>query len=616
MMFTAVSSLLVVMTMTAATAAAAPTKIDFLRAMDKHRNGGSRRLSESEFKAELYGNSPSSSALRAKFMEKSTLINSDEQRRQLQNYKYDANHDGSDDYFRAFGTWENEFGFDITQYSLSYHRCSEVRQFDDELAAQEDSTNVFATKHFAVFRFCPKATCMGWQEEEADCGCYYQCQSVLATEASNGNNNGDSDLCESACQTQCVIWQRQNQDSSSSSSGSGRNLQNNNNNNNAYDSYTFAPYYDDGSSQEVYGARGQGCQANYGEYMIEIQDYLQMMLEWQEERYEEYETYCENCMLKVYNQWLKNGGQRERHLSFEEFKNSEEHRSLGGYYGACPEYDTCSGYMKLSFVDKYSGYFECTEVEHSNGQVAYIGPHCAADGFTITLGVFSDQYCNEYIGNGVDISNFLGGNLAEDALKGYYNTGYGATFEQLKYIQDDNLCIPCMKSEHLWTTDDGGDASDITELCAYLYESSARCDKHYRAYNSQAQMAKYAEAVAQEDLACDFIDSVVMGNFNEMGFVNLDNMYGIQNGDGSTIGQQYGKFVGKVSPLQIFGLVASLMAVVILAGWSMTLHQSLTKNGPWRPRRRADLVNANSLDRQNSGIVLGRSMSNTSYYVS
>jgi hypothetical protein len=129
-------------------------------------------------------------------------------------------------------------------------------------------------------------------------------------------------------------------------------------------------------------------------------------------------------------------------------------------------------------------------------------------------------------------------------------------------------------------------------------------------------MAKYAEAVAQEDLACDFIDSVVMGNFNEMGFVNLDNMYGIQNGDGSTIGQQYGKFVGKVSPLQIFGLVASLMAVVILAGWSMTLHQSLTKNGPWRPRRRADLVNANSLDRQNSGIVLGRSMSNTSYYVS
>lgn len=435
------SSLLVVMTTTAAAAAAPPTKIDFLRAMDSHRNGKVRKLNEAEFKAELYGNSPSSSALRKKFMEKSTLITSDEERRKLQSYKYDANHDGSDDYFRAYGTWENEFGFDITQYSLSYHRCSEVRQFDDELAAQEDTTNVFATKHFAVFRFCPKATCMGWQEEEADCGCYDQCQAIVANE-----ENGDADLCQSACQTQCVIWLQQS--SSNSNNGNARNLQNNNNANNnnnynAYNSFTFQPYYDDGSSNVVYGARGAGCQANYGEYMIEVGDYLQMMLEWQEQRYEEYESYCESCMQKVYNQWLKNGGQRERNLSFEEFKNSEEHRGLGSYYNACKEYDTCSQYMKISFVDTYSEYFECTEVQRSNGQVAYIGPHCAADGFTITLGVFSDQYCNEYIGNGVDIANFLGGNLADDALKGYYNTGVGATFQQLKYVAEDNLCIPC-----------------------------------------------------------------------------------------------------------------------------------------------------------------------------
>ena len=185
----------------------------------------------------------------------------------------------------------------------------------------------------------------------------------------------------------------------------------------------------------------------------------------------------------------------------------------------------------------------------------------------------------------------------------------------LNHISHDditNTSLSCLHfQEHLWTETDDGDGSDITELCAYLYESSARCDKHYRAYSSQTNSAKYAEAVAQEDLACDFIDSVVMGNFNEMGFVNLDNTYSSAQGERGTFGQQYGQFVSKVSPLQIFGLVASLMAVVILAGWSMTLHQSLTKRGPWRPRR----MEANALDRQNSGIVLGRSMSNTSYYV-
>jgi hypothetical protein len=113
-----------------------------------------------------------SSALRKRVMEKATPLPSGE--RHLQNYQ-NANQananaggqkDGADDYFVAFGAWNNAFGFDPTQYSLSYHRCAEVRQFDDELAAQEDSLSVFATKHFAVFRFCPSATCNGYPEED------------------------------------------------------------------------------------------------------------------------------------------------------------------------------------------------------------------------------------------------------------------------------------------------------------------------------------------------------------------------------------------------------------------------------------------------------------------
>ena len=55
------------------------------------------------------------------------------------------------------------------------------------------------------------------------------------------------------------------------------------------------------------------------------------------------------------------------------------------------------------------------------------------------------------------------------------------------------------------------DDNEINELCENLYEVSARCDKHYRSYNSKSKQAKFAEAVAQEDLTCDFIDSVVMG---------------------------------------------------------------------------------------------------------
>ena len=431
-----------------------PTMTDFLRAMDKARKNVGRRLSESDFKREVYGNSKQSAELRKKIMKKSVVTkapgsgNSDEGRKLQNNYNYqsnymyDADHDGTDDWLNTYGAWENKFGFDVTQYSASYHRCAEVKQFDDELAAQEDTTSVFATKHFAVFRLCPENTCMGFVEQEADCGCSYQC--AAAIEANGGEANGgdedDEDECEASCATQCAIWQQQY--SMYDSSGNQRKLQNNNNNNggSSWDNFAFDAYYDDGSDETVYGARGEGCQSNYGEYMIEVKEYLEIMLEWQYKRYEEYETYCQTCMYKVYQQWLKNGG--GRHLSFEDFKASEEHRNLGGYYGACPEYDTCAEYQKIKFVDKWSGYFECSEVEKANGQIAYVGPHCAEDGFTITLGVYSDENCYDYIGNGIDISAF-GINVGDDALKSYYNSAMGATFEQLKYVEEDTVCIPC-----------------------------------------------------------------------------------------------------------------------------------------------------------------------------
>ena len=167
------------------------------------------------------------------------------------------------------------------------------------------------------------------------------------------------------------------------------------------------------------------------------------------------------------------------------------------------------------------------------------------------------------------------------------------------------------------------DSDEINEICESLYEVSAHCDKHFRAYSNKSKQSKYAEAVAQEDLTCDFIDSVVMGNYNEAGFVDLGDDYTIEKQSGwmtdSMYGQQYGHYITEVTPLQIFGLLASIMAVILLAVWSMTLHKSLTKGGPWRPRRglqRPTSPTATDLDRQNSGIVMGRSQSNASYYMS
>jgi len=168
-----------------------------------------------------------------------------------------------------------------------------------------------------------------------------------------------------------------------------------------------------------------------------------------------------------------------------------------------------------------------------------------------------------------------------------------------------------------------GSDNGINELCIALYDYAARCDKHYRVYSSKTNSAKYADAVAAEDLTCDFIDSVIMGNYNELGFVDLGTAYTVEKTTGfmadNLYAQKVSHEISMVTPAQVFGLIVSLAAVAILGAWAATLHNSLTKGGPWRPRRgfrAADRSPETDLDRQNSGIVLGRSASNTSYYMS
>jgi len=730
-----------------------PDKPNFLRKMDGHKKHARRRLSVKEFQAELYGDSKKSAELRQKVIKKSTMVKppgSGGDTRKLQNYDnnynsnnqangnannynyqsnnannannpynnngnyvydedgniqytYDNNKDGTDDYFQSNGDWENAFGFDVSQFSLSYHRCAAVRQYDDQIAAMEDTDSVFATKRFAVFRFCPARTCMGWEamQEEWECdedtygeaycealgeymeamennardyqqngsgwngynqnGGYDQANNWMEMNQGNynGNNNGQYN-------TNCNCDQNADgQENEDQANGEGCNCQNNDQNYNGQ--------YQEEEEEELYGARGEGCQSNYGEYMMEMEEYLSFMIEWQEERFEQYCEYCQECMWEVYQTWLQNGGENKygyenynnnRKLTFEEFRNSEEHRNLGNdddddddeidedYYQVCPEYDTCSEYKTMcnnGFEDNYSEYFECTEVESNNGNVAYIGPHCSEDGFTISIALYADQYCNEHIASGLDIANFIGMEIdyEEDLFHDYYNSAYGTTLNQLQYMNEENVCIPCRKGDLLWEDrennnrgdgrddDDGDDDDDdddsntdsieINELCENMYMVTARCDKHYRSYNNRAKKAKYAEAVAQQDLTCDFIDSIVMGNYNEMGEIDMDEHYqtGRQNAFASNMyAQQYGHYVTEVSPLQVFGLIASIAAVCTLAMWSMTLHKSLTKAGPWRPRHGRSpapiqtSIAAADIDRQNSGIVMGRSSSNISHYVS
>ena len=82
------------------------------------------------------------------------------------------------------------------------------------MAATEDAESVFVTKHFAVFRFCPKQTCQGFQDDFTHCGCEEQCEVLMEYQEQYGQNGGNADddgenqeeNCQAACYEQCKIW--------------------------------------------------------------------------------------------------------------------------------------------------------------------------------------------------------------------------------------------------------------------------------------------------------------------------------------------------------------------------------------------------------------------------
>jgi len=344
----------------------------------------------------------SSAALQEKIISKATFVGG---RNLGNNNKY---------VYASTGEWEAANNFQLTNYSMSYHRCAAVQQFDNEVASREDTPSVFGTKNFAIFRFCPSETC----------------GEAMITEAVEGQQAAQGQVYYGAEQpVETVVYSN---------------------------------------------PKGVGCQENYGEYMIEIEDYLVIMKEYQEGVDGEFCGFCENYMYTLYQQYVKQNSGRDRVLKYEEFMNDEDsQRELSNYnngnqnYGVCNNYkNTCQSSNKYSnnnnnynyynkdaedYVDPtMKRYIECSEA----GGV-YVGPHCAEDGYNITLGVYADADCYVYLGNDVvpyieadDLANYLndnGNGLADGALKSWYNSKHG----DLSFMfegEEDSMCIPCEKT--------------------------------------------------------------------------------------------------------------------------------------------------------------------------
>ena len=146
-----------------------------------------------------------------------------------------------------------------------------------------------------------------------------------------------------------------------------------------------------------------------------------------------------------------------------------------------------------------------------------------------------------------------------------------------------------------------------------------RCDKTLKNWWRHKANNNYAESNALQDVSCAYIDNMRMGKYDTEGNVVMDKnrLFNDDGSGGNLLVEEYGQGIKKVSPMQVLMLVLSISACVVLAGWSSSLHKSLSKGGlSWKPRKGAG-ADVAEITRTSSGIVMGRSQSNnTSYYMS
>ena len=61
---------------------------------------------------------------------------------------------------------EAAYQVDISSYSIKFQKCQFVKSYDDNLAMNEDSESVLATKRFVVFRLCPNHSCSSCNNDQ------------------------------------------------------------------------------------------------------------------------------------------------------------------------------------------------------------------------------------------------------------------------------------------------------------------------------------------------------------------------------------------------------------------------------------------------------------------
>lgn len=228
----------------------------------------------------------------------------------------------------------------------------------------------------------------------------------------------------------------------------------------------------------------QGCSSNYGEYVVDMYQFLEVYVAWQmESAAANCATYRNTCYTQCYE-------------SSNAYCYSKCYAKYGVDASLCQNNQQANGNEGFD-LETYIG---CAEyaIENADGEeiASYLGPYCASQGGEVRLGFFMDETCS----------------IASSQQAAYYTkmTGIEVPYTTTSLVSTN--CISCQataneenaqQNQDYYNYNANGDknyyvATAVSDMCGTLYMQSGKCES-----NMDSNVLPYPE-----EGACVYIDSV------------------------------------------------------------------------------------------------------------
>lgn len=276
------------------------------------------------------------------------------------------------------------------------------------------------------------------------------------------------------------------------------------------------------------------CDSNYGEYVAEVDEYLQATGAAAQRTLE---NYCDEC-----DENCNDNGNCDQECQQECYKY--ENLEDNGYVDA-------SEFVECQKMD--------VEGDDDDGLELYIGPRCSNDGSSISIDVFKDENCWEPF----ELSD---GETVEDIL------GYKISYHLLKntYSGDPEDCMSCQEDPNDEDDNDAEDEDNVNEMCEEIYDASAKCESIHGLSNGFIQLNREdgdeENQLETEFSVCGFVNSLVWNSYTETGEINI---YDEQD-----------EIIRETTTVQKVTLSLLTITAVSLAVYAAYLHRSINEGFP------------------------------------